>query len=195
MNQTWKASDFVLIGLLAAVHAMVIYGVGMLTAVLLPVMHIFAASITALIMGSVVLFAVKKIEHFGAFTLLLSLGTAFFTLTGMGSILCLIFVLVASLMADFIISKTQFKTLIIGVGLGFSQAAYLFGGCFPFLFFLEREVQKWKNMGMGEEEIYSYVKYLTGGFAALGILSAIVCGIFGIYIGKAILKKHFRNMD
>ena len=86
MNQTWKASDFVLIGLLAAVHAMVIYGVGMLTAVLLPVMHIFAASITALIMGSVVLFAVKKIEHFGAFTLLLSLGTAFFTLTGMGSI-------------------------------------------------------------------------------------------------------------
>ena len=61
MSNKWKISDFVLIGLLAAVHAAVIYGVGMLTSVMIPVMHVFAASITALIMGSIVLFVVKKI--------------------------------------------------------------------------------------------------------------------------------------
>ena len=90
----WKISDFVLIGLLAAIDAAVIYGVGMLTAAMVPVMHVFTSSITALIMGTVVLFVVKKIQRFGAMTLLVSLGVAIFTLTGMGSITCLPFVIV-----------------------------------------------------------------------------------------------------
>ena len=129
MCKKWKVSDFVLIGLLAAVHAAVIYGVGMLTAIMIPIMHVFATSITALIMGSIILFVVKKTEKFGAFTLLVSLGTALFTLTGMGSITCLIFVVIVSFVADIIIFKTKFNTLAIGIGFGFSQAAY-----FHFLF-------------------------------------------------------------
>lgn len=195
MSNKWKISDFVLIGLLAAVHAAVIYGVGVLTAVMIPVMHVFAPSITALIMGSIVLFVVKKIEHFGAMTLLVSLGTAFFTLTGMGSITCLICVIIASLIADIIVFKTNFKTIAIGIGYGFTQAAYFFGGCIPFMFFLDREVKKWTDMGLGKDEIYAYVKFFTGGFAALGIVSAFICGVIGVYIGKVILKKHFKNID
>ena len=109
----WKISDFVLIGLLAAIDAAVIYGVGMLTAAMVPVMHVFTSSITALIMGTVVLFVVKKIQRFGAMTLLVSLGVAIFTLTGMGSITCLPFVIVTSLIADVIIAKTNFKTISI----------------------------------------------------------------------------------
>ena len=46
----WKISDFVLIGLLAAIDAAVIYGVGMLSAAMVPVIHVFTSSITALIM-------------------------------------------------------------------------------------------------------------------------------------------------
>lgn len=195
MSNKWKISDFVLIGLLAAVHAAVIYGVGMLTSVMIPVMHVFAASITALIMGSIVLFVVKKIERFGAMTLLVSLGTAFFTLTGLGSISSLIFVIAVSLIADIIVFKASFKTIAIGIGYGFTQAAYFFGGCFPFIFFFDREVKKWIDMGLGEDEIYAYAKYLTGGFAILGVVSAIICGVIGVYIGKGILKKHFKNID
>ena len=195
MSNKWKISDFVLIGLLAAVHAAVIYGVGVLTAVMIPVMHVFAPSITALIMGSIVLFVVKKIEHFGAMTLLVSLGTAFFTLTGMGSITCLICVIIASLIADIIVFKTNFKTISIGIGYGFTQAAYFFGGCFPFIFFLDREINKWVEMGVTEEEMYGYIRYLTGGFAVIGVVSAILCGIVGVYVGKLILRRHFKNID
>ena len=67
--RNWKTSDFVLIGLLAAVEAAVIYGVGMLTAVLAPIMHVFGPSITAFIMGTVALFVVKKVRRFGALNL------------------------------------------------------------------------------------------------------------------------------
>ena len=50
-------------------------------------------------------------------------------------------------------------------------------------------------MGMSREEILEYVKYFTGTFAVIGIVSAIVFGIAGVYIGKLILKRHFKDME
>ena len=42
---------------------------------------------------------------------------------------------------------------------------------------------------MSREEILEYVKYFTGTFAVIGIVSAIVFGIAGVYIGKLILRS------
>ena len=105
------------------------------------------------------------------------------------------YVIVASLIADGVIAKTNFKTISIGIGYGFTQAAYFFGGCFPFIFFLDREINKWVEMGVTEEEMYGYIRYLTGGFAVIGVVSAILCGIVGVYVGKLILRRHFKNID
>ena len=58
-----------------------------------------------------------------------------------------------------------------------------------------REINKWVEMGVTEEEMYGYIRYLTGGFAVIGVVSAILCGIVGVYVGKLILKRHFKNMD
>ena len=93
-----------------------------------------------------------------------------------------------------IITKTGFKTLSIGIGHGLTQAAYFTGGAFPFLFFLERELAKWQEMGMSREVILEYVHYFTGTFAVIGIVSAIIFGIAGIYIGKLILKRHSKDI-
>ena len=152
-NNRWKISHFVLIGLMAAIYAAVIYGVGMLTSVTIPIMHVFAPSMTGILMGPIILFVVKTVRRFGALTLLAGLGVALFTLTGMGSINCLIFVVIAGLISDVIITKTGFKTLSIAAGHGLTQAAYFGGGVFPFIFFLERELAKWQEMGMSLDEI------------------------------------------
>lgn len=145
--------------------------------------------------GAIVLFIVKTVRRFGVLMLLAGLGVALFTLTGMGSINCLIFVVIAGLIADVIIAKTGFKTFSIGIGHGLTQAAYFAGGAFPFLFFLERKLSKWQKMGISLEEMHEYVQYFTGAFAVIGIVSAIVFGIVGIYIGKLILKRHFKDME
>ena len=135
---TWKISHFVLIGLMAAIYAAVIYGVGILTSVTIPIMHVFAPSMTGILMGPIILFVVKTVRRFGALTLLAELGVALFTLTGMESINCLIFVVIAGLISDVIITKTGFKTLSIAAGHGLTQAAYFGGGVVPLIFFLER---------------------------------------------------------
>lgn len=194
MNK-WKISYFVLIGLLAALYAAVIYGVGILTATMAPIMHTLAPAITAFLIGVLALFVVKKIRRFGALLLFSGVGVAIFTLTGMGNLTCLLAVLVVGLIADLIVWKTGFKTLSIAVGHGLIQAAYFFGGCVPFLFYLERELMRWKDMGMSAEEIGHYVKYFTGWYVVLGVGAAVVCGMIGVYIGKAILKNHFKDMD
>ena len=194
-NNRWKISHFVLIGLMAAIYAAVIYGVGMLTSVTIPIMHVFAPSMTGILMGPIILFVVKTVRRFGVLTLLAGLGVALFTLTGMGSINCLIFVVIAGLISDVIITKTGFKTLSIAAGHGLTQAAYFGGGVFPFIFFLERELAKWQEMGMSLDEIREYVQYFTGAFAVIGLVSAVIFGIVGVYIGKHILKRHFKDME
>lgn len=193
--KNWKISNFVLIGLMAAIYAAVIYGVGMLTVTMAPVMHVFGPSITAFVMGPVVLFVVKKIQRFGALTLLAGLGVALFMLTGFGGLGCLVAIVIVGGVADIIVSRTGFKTFGIAIAHGFTQGAYFFGGAFPLLFFLEREMAKWQAMGMSEDEIMEYVQYFTGAFVVIGIVTAIVCGMIGVYVGKLILKRHFKDMN
>ena len=43
-NNRWKISHFVLIGLMVVIYAAVIYGVGMLTSVTIPIMPVLAES-------------------------------------------------------------------------------------------------------------------------------------------------------
>ena len=50
-------------------------------------------------------------------------------------------------------------------------------------------------MGMSSDEIREYVQYFTGAFAVIGLVLAVVFGIAGVYIGKLILKRHFKDMD
>ena len=71
-NKKWKISDFVLIGILAAVYGAITLGVGAITATLNPMLHMFSPAITAIILGTVVLFVVKKINKFNALTLFIT---------------------------------------------------------------------------------------------------------------------------
>ena len=59
------------------------------------------------------LFVVKTVRRFGVLTLLAGLGVALFTLTGMGSINCLIFVVIAGLIAD-VIRAEAFIPAVLG---------------------------------------------------------------------------------
>ena len=38
-------------------------------------------------------------------------------------------------------------------------------------------------------------QYFTGGFVALGTAAALICGVLGVYVGKTLLKRHFKDMD
>ena len=79
--------------------------------------------------------------------------------------------------------------------MGLIQASYVFGGAIPLLFFLEQEMVRWQEAGMDMERIERFVEHSTGVFLAAGMGIAFLGGVIGIYIGRQILKKHFRELN
>lgn len=191
----WKISDFVLIGLLSAVYGAITLGIGMLTAALNPAVHMFSPAIIALLMGTVVLFVVHKVHKFGGFTLFFGVSISVFSgFSGMFYLPLVSVVTGTALIADCIISKLKYKTSFVAVGYGIVQASYIFGGCIPVLLFLEQNMKHWQEAGMDSETIEVFVRHSTGWFLVGSMCACFVAGIMGVYIGKAILQRHFQEM-
>lgn len=194
-SKKWKVSDFVLIGILAAVYGAVTLGIGMSTASINPMLHMFSASIVALILGTVVLFVVKKVDKPGVLALFISISIAMFAgFSGMFYLPFVGTVVITSIIVDMILRKSNYKTSYLAIGYGVIQSAYIFGGCIPVLFFLDQNIKKWQDAGMSMEMIQGFVKHSSGWYLVMTMSAAFVAGIIGINIGKAILKKHFDHI-
>ena len=76
--KAWKISDFVLIGILAAVYGVLVMGIGALTVLMAPMMHALSPAVIGVLLGTIVLFVAKKIPKFGALTLFIGISTALF---------------------------------------------------------------------------------------------------------------------
>lgn len=192
----WKISDFVFIGLLSAVYGAIALGIGMLTATLNPILHMISPAIIALIMGTIVLFVVYKVNKVGAFTLFFGVSTvAFFGFSGMFYFPLIAVVTGTAFIVDLVISKLKYKTPFVAIGYGVVLASYIFGGCIPVLFFLEQNIKHWQEAGMDSATIEEFVRLSTGWFLVGSMFACFVAGIIGVYIGKIILKRHFKEIE
>jgi energy-coupling factor transport system substrate-specific component len=192
----WKISEFVLIGLMAAVYGAVTLGVGMLTATLNPILHLFSPAIVALLMGTVVLFVAKKVNKFGALTIFIGVSIALFAgFSGMMYLPFVLTVIAVAFVVDIVVSKLNFKTPAVAIGYGLIQSAYIFGGCIPVLFFLEQNIKRWQETGMDAQTINNFVEHSTGWFLVISMGVSFLTAIIGVYVGRTILKKHFKEID
>lgn len=192
----WKISDFVFIGLLSAVYGAIALGIGMLTATLNPILHMISSAIIALIMGTIVLFVVYKVNKVGAFTLFFGVSTvAFSGFSGMFYFPLVAVVTGTAFIVDLVISKLKYKTPFVAIGYGVVLASYIFGGCIPVLFFLEQNIKHWQEAGMDSATIEEFVRLSTGWFLVGSMFACFVAGIIGVYIGKIILKRHFKEIE
>lgn len=193
--KNWKIGEFVLIGLLAAIYGAVTLGIGMITAMIHPLLHLFSPAIVSVLMGTVVLFVIKKVEKFGALSLFIGVGICLFAgLSGMMYVPLILTVILTSLLAEAAAYKLHYNIPAVAIGYGLIQAAYIFGGCIPVLFFLEQNMQHWKDAGMDAQTIEGFVRHSTGWFLVLGMTVSFTGGIVGVLLGKLILKKHFKDL-
>ena len=192
---TWKISDFVLIGILSALYGVLVLGIGALTVLLSPAMHALSPALIGVLLGTVFLFVVKKIPKFGAITLFVAISTALFAgFSGMMYVLFVGSVTAVAFVVDVLVRQVGQRVPLLAAGYGLIQAAYVFGGAIPLLFFLEQEMVRWQEAGMDMERIQKFVEHSTGVFLAAGMGIAFLGGFIGIYIGKRILRKHFKEL-
>ena len=192
----WKTSDFVLIGILSALYGVLVLGIGALTVLLSPAMHALSPALIGVLLGTVFLFVVKKIPKFGAITLFAAISTALFAgFSGMMYVPFVGSVTAVALVVDLAVRALGQRIPILAAGYGLRQASYVFGGAIPMLFFLEQNIQRWQEMGMDMQTIQHFVEHSTGVFLAAGMGIAFMGGFIGVYIGKRILKKHFKELS
>lgn len=192
----WKTSDFVLIGILSALYGVLVLGIGALTVLLSPAMHALSPALIGVLLGTVFLFVVKKIPKFGAITLFAAISTALFAgFSGMMYVPFVGSVTAVALAVDLAVRALGQRIPILAAGYGLIQASYVFGGAIPMLFFLEQNIQRWQEMGMDMQTIQHFVEHSTGIFLAAGMGIAFMGGFIGVYIGKRILKKHFKELS
>ena len=193
---SWKISDFVLIGILSALYGVLVLGIGALTVLLSPAMHALSPALIGVLLGTVFLFVVKKIPKFGAITLFVAISTALFAgFSGMMYVPFVGSVTAVAFVVDVLVRQVGQRVPLLATGYGLIQAAYVFGGAIPLLFFLEQEMARWQEAGMDMERIQKFVEHSTGIFLVVGMGIAFLGGVIGIYIGRQILKKHFRELN
>lgn len=193
---SWKISDFVLIGILSALYGVLVLGIGALTVLLSPAMHALSPALIGVLLGTVFLFVVKKIPKFGAITLFAAISTALFAgFSGMMYVPFVGSVTAVAFVVDLAVRGLGSRIPVLATGYGLIQASYVFGGAIPLLFFLEQEMVRWQEAGMDMERIGRFVEHSTGVFLAAGMGIAFLGGVIGIYIGRQILKKHFRELN
>ena len=192
----WKISDFVLIGILSALYGVLVLGIGALTVLLSPAMHALSPALIGVLLGTVFLFVVKKIPKFGAITLFAAISTALFAgFSGMMYVPFVGSVTAVAFVVDLAVRGLGSRIPVLATGYGLIQASYVFGGAIPLLFFLEQEMVRWQEAGMDMERIERFVEHSTGAFLAAGMGIAFLGGVIGIYIGKRILQKHFKELN
>ena len=191
--KAWKISDFVLIGILAAVYGVLVMGIGALTVLMAPMMHALSPAVIGVLLGTIVLFVAKKIPKFGALTLFIGISTALFAgFSGMMYVPFVGTVTATAFVVDLIVHRFGCTTPVLAVGYGLIQSAYVFGGAIPLLFFLEQNMAKWQAAGMDMQFIERMVAHSTGWFLAAGMAIAFAGGFIGIYLGRRVLKKHLK---
>ncbi len=146
---SWKISDFVLIGILSALYGVLVLGIGALTVLLSPAMHALSPALIGVLLGTVFLFVVKKIPKFGAITLFAAISTALFAgFSGMMYVPFVGSVTAVAFVVDVLVRQVGQRVPLLAAGYGLIQAAYVFGGAIPLLFFLDQEMVRWQEAGM-----------------------------------------------
>ncbi|MCR5195032.1 MAG: MptD family putative ECF transporter S component [Pseudobutyrivibrio sp.] len=191
-----KIKDVVMVALLSALYAVVYMLAGSLSMIFGPFGHAISPGICGLVAGSVVYFMCRKVGKFGQFILMQAILLVLFSIMGAGYLPWFITSMIGAVLADVVASR-EAKPAVwkIAVAAGLAHVGQALGSIIPATFFMESYKEEWMARGQSAEAMDEMVRCSTG---ILGVLAIIVVFIFafaGIYIGHAILKKHFEKKE
>ncbi len=188
-EQKLKGKDLINIGIYAAIFCVIVTAIAMLG--FIPIMLPMLCVIVPILGGIPYMLFLTKVEKFGMISIFSTIVGLFLWVTGMGYWPTL-FGIVCGVLTDLIVKSGGYKSSkkdILSCGI-FNLT--VFGNFIPLFTNIDAYFSTRKNFG---EE---YIGVLTGIFSntwlipAL-IISCIVCGWIGGFLGMALLKKHFEK--
>lgn len=193
--EKYKTKDYVLLGIMIAFYMVIYTIVGLILNTLLPFLaYVLSVPVFGLFGGIIMTFLIYKINKFGIFTRFNVVLILLFTLFGMIYFPMVISLLLGGLIADFIAGISNYKSKFKNaLAYAFSVFGMIGGMVVPIWVATDFYIEKVTTIGSTLEAAELAIKAYTG---HLGIftLSLTFLGAFtGIYLGYAILNKHFKN--
>ena len=190
MNQKLQAKDFVTVGVFTAILFVVCFAVSMLG--FIPVFIPLLTVIVPLIGGIPFMLYTTKAQKFGMTTTMGLLVGLINGLLGHG-IWAFLIGPVCGLIADLIMKSGAYKSSkknILGCGIFFG---WVIGNFMPIFLAREQYHEQLVQGGYGLEYADALMKMVPDWSLIPLTITAIVFGILGGLLGKAMLKKHFKR--
>ncbi|MBQ6098435.1 MAG: MptD family putative ECF transporter S component [Methanobrevibacter sp.] len=189
MSEMINVKDLITVGIFAVILTVLIFLFGMLGYI--PILMIGLPIIAALIAGIPYMLFLTRVDKFGMVTLLgLILGIVMF-LSGHTWIPIVVYT-ICGLIADIVLKMgnyTSIKNSIVSYGF-FSLG--VFGNMLPFYILRDYFVESIRA-SMGTDYVNVILPFLTNEMLIVLIIVTFIVGLIGAYIGKIVLKKHFKK--
>ncbi len=184
-----NVKDLINIGLFTALYFICFYAVGMTGYV--PIMMLLLPFMIAVVGGIPVMLFITKVPKFGALSIMGIIVSFLMFLTGHPWPI-LVFGIPLTILGDFIASRRQFKSWFFLVA-GYSVfSLWSLGALYPLLFMKESYLKSVES-GYGTEYAKTLNQLFSVSIVPWLFLSVLLGGIIGAYLGRSVLKKHFKR--
>ena len=191
-----KIKDVVMVALLTALYFIIYNIAGMLAMVFGAFGHAISPGICGLFCGIIMYFVSRKVGKFLQFTLMQAIIILLFIIMGAGYIPWVITSIVAAVIADIIASREANPPVWkLGIASGVFHVGQALGSIIPAMFFMESYKEDWIARGQTAEQMDDWVEAASGALGVIAIVVVFVLAFAGIYVGYALLKKHFEKID
>ena len=188
-SRKMTVKDLITVGIFTVIY-FVIFFICAMTG-MIPVMAVFYPVLIALIAGIPCVLFFTKVQKFGMITIMAVLTAVLLFLMGYGY--PGIFTgLAFGLIADFIMKSGNYKSfakMVLGYVI-FSE--WVIGTQLPMFIMGNAYAEQFREM-QGDEFVDGLEKLISWGMCAVVAVCVAVAAIVGVFLGKAVLNKHFER--
>ena len=189
MNNKLQAKDLINVGIFTAIYFVVFFVCGMLGYV--PILFILVPAYFPIITGIPFMLFLTKVKTFGMVTIMSILCGILMFATG-HSWVPVVTACVCGVLADLVFKAGDYRSLkhtVIGYGI---FSIWPIGAALP-MWLMRDSYFEYIRSSMGDEYANALLSLTPNWIPYAFVAVAFIAGIIGAYVGKAILKKHFRK--
>ena len=185
-----KPKDLITVGIFTAIYMVVMFAVAMLG--FIPIFIPLIAILVPLACGIPFMLFLTKVHCFGMVLIMAVILGLFFTLSGMGSYMLPI-AIVVGLIAELLLRAGRYQSAKMSVlAYGFFSIT-VFGNLLPIFVSRDAYYDQLVNGPYGLEYANTLMSFMPEWLAPVLLVCCFVFGLLGGLLGRKVLKKHFQR--
>ena len=188
-SDSLKTKDLIHVGVYTAIYIVVFFTVGMINAI--PFLYPLLFILVPLITGIPFMLFLTKVEKFGMVSIMAVIIGIFWYIMGYTWIPTVSFI-VLGLISDFVMKTGKYKKFSMNI-LGFVIFSCSMLGLPAPMWLMTETYMAGVREAMGEKYVMEVTKFMPPWMGFVALVCIIISSIFGAFIGRRMLKKHFER--